>query len=361
MKVSDFVFRSQNFEGRRSDSLCRVRIFVGVENKIFSVITDLGEKNTGMSVTNSIERIRQNLILKGYISESVKIIEHYDKELSSRESFDFVSFDENKNPNWTSTNLEEVLYQLQCEQSEFSLHSLEIKSIYDEVEKIRHDIDPFIDEPWPEAYDVINRREEIQRNMLSISVLQEAIDNSATEIDLQNIIKSDLSILGDFYAHPSEEYICFSEFPLNGGFIDFVIFSGVSKMNVTLIEIKGANYNLVNGNNYEDFSAKTNQAVQQIRKRLGYIARNYEEFRKFVHEVRSSVEAGESKFNSFVGPKGKLGVDPNKDIYLHTIVIGGRSKDDLNESRLRYEYERGQSPSIRVESWDSWIKKARRP
>ncbi len=228
------------------------------------------------------------------------------------------------------------------------------------LKKYRHDIDPFIDEPWPEAYEVINRREDILKNMLPISVLQEAIENGAMEIDLQNLIKSDLSILGDFYAHPSEEYVCFSEFPLNGGFIDFVIFSGVSKMNVTLIEIKGANYNLVNGNSYEDFSAKTNQAVQQIRKRLGYITRNYEEFRKFVHEVRSSVEAGEPKFNSFVGPKGKLGVDPNKDIYLHTIVIGGRSKDDLNESRLRYEYERGQSPSIRVESWDSWIKKLKR-
>jgi hypothetical protein len=338
MKVSDFVFRSNNFEGRRSDSLCRVRIFVGVENRIFSVITDLGEKNTGMSVTNSIEKIKKNLILKGYI----------------------VTFDKNNNPSWESINLKEILCQLLCDQFEFSICSLDIKYIYDEIEKIRHDIDPFIDEPWPEAYDVINRREDIQKGMLPISVLQEAIVNGSTEIDLQNLIKSDLSILGDFYAHPSEEYICFSEFPLDGGFIDFVIFSGVSKMNVTLIEIKGASYNLVNCNSYEDFSAKTNQAVQQIRRRLGYITRNYEEFRKLVHEVRHSVEAGESRFNSFVGPKGRLGVDPNKDIYLHTVVIGGRSKDDLNESRLRYEYERGQSPSIRVESWDSWIKKLKR-
>ncbi|WP_425591733.1 Shedu anti-phage system protein SduA domain-containing protein [Halomonas getboli] len=116
----------------------------------------------------------------------------------------------------------------------------------------------------------------------------------------------------------------------------------------------------MNGNHYEDFSAKTNQAVQQIRKRLGYITRNYEEFRQFVHQTREFVESGGERFNSFVGPKGKLGVDPNKDINLHTVVIGGRSKDDLNESKLRHEYERGNSPSIRVESWDSWIKKSRR-
>ncbi len=136
MKISDFVFRSQNFEGRRSDSLCRVRIFVGIEREIFSVITDVGEKNTGMSVTNSIERIRKNLILKGYISEVVKIVEHYDKEFSNGGSFDFVTFDENNNPSWESTNLKEILYQLQCDQAEFSLSSLEIKYIYDEIEKI---------------------------------------------------------------------------------------------------------------------------------------------------------------------------------------------------------------------------------
>jgi len=178
--------------------------------------------------------------------------------------------------------------------------------------------------------------------------------------NIQKLIKSDLSIIGNFYSHPSEEYICFSEFSLDDGVVDFVMFSGRSRMDFTMIEIKGINYDLIDENSYEDFSSKTNQAVQQIRRRLGYITRNYEKFRRCVHKIRECVESGETRFNFFIGPQGKLGVDPNKDINLHTVVIGGRSKDDLSESKLRYEYERGNSPPIRVGSLDSWLKKSRR-
>lgn len=131
-------------------------------------------------------------------------------------------------------------------------------------------------------------------------------------------------------------------------------------MEVTLIEIKGANYNLINANSYENFSAKTTDAIKQINSRIGYIHRNYKDFKKFVHEIRISIESGNPKFNSFVGSKGNLGVDPNKDIILSTVVIGGRSKDDLKESKLRHNHEMRQSPPIRIESWDSWIKKSRR-
>lgn len=196
--------------------------------------------------------------------------------------------------------------------------------------------------------------------MLPVSTLRTIVEDGLNEIKIQTHIKSDLSIIADVYSNPKEEYICFSEFPVNDGFVDFVLFSGRSRMDVILIEVKGADYSLINGNNYKDFSAKTNQAVQQIRKRLGYITRHYEDFRKYVHGIREIVDSGQEQYNSLIGPKGKLEVDPNKDINIHTIVIGGRSKDDLNESRLRYEYERGQSPSIRIESWDSWLKKIQR-
>jgi hypothetical protein len=36
--------------------------------------------------------------------------------------------------------------------------------------------------------------------------------------------------------------------------------------------------------------------------------------------------------------------------------LGGKSKDDIHESRLRHEYESANSPSIKIESLDSWIK-----
>lgn len=360
MKVSDFVFRFNSGGWSGNDAICRVRTFVGKNNEVIAVLTDLGDKNPSSSVTNSVETIRRGLISKGYIQEKTLVVEHYDKEYIDGGSFDLVSFDKSNNPSWKSKSFDNVCDLLVVDKSEFSIPSLEIPRIYDEVEKIRHDINPYLDEPYSEPYDVINRREDIINQGLPEGDLKAAIEKGSIETDLQKLIKSDLSIIGDFYSHPSEEYICFSEFPLDGGFVDFVMFSGRSRMDVTLIEVKGANYNLINGNHYEDFSAKTNQAVQQIRKRLGYITRNYEEFRQFVHETREHVESGKEKFNSFVGPKGKLGVDPNKDINLHTVVIGGRSKDDLNESKLRHEYEWGNSPSIKIESWDSWIKKSRR-
>lgn len=360
MKISDFAFRFPTCGLTRNDAICRVRLFVTHDNTVYAVLTDIGDKNTGPSVTNSVEHIRLELIKKGFISENAIIIEHYDKEFPEGGTFDFVVFNEKNIPNWKSSHLDTVCEILNVLPEEFSTHSLGIPRLYQDIERIRHDIDPYIDEPWPESYDVINRRADIQSNMLPEGKLLEAIKNNASESELQALIKADLSIIGDFYSHPSEEYICFSEFPLSDGFVDFVIFSGRSRMDVTLIEIKGANYNLINGNSYEDFSAKTNQAVQQIRRRLGYITRNSEEFRRFVHKVRQAVESGETKYNSFIGPQGNLQVDPNKDINLHTIVIGGRSCDDIKESRLRHDYERGNSPSIKVESWDSWINKSRR-
>lgn len=360
MKISDFVFRFPTCGITKNDAICRVRLFVTNSNIVYAVLTDLGDKNTGSSVTNSVEEIRSGLLNKGYINEETKIIEHYDGNYYGDGSFDFVTFDEHNRPNWKSIRLDSVCDVLDVAHEEFLTHSLEIPRLYDDIERVRHEIDPYIDEPWSESYDVINRRDDIQSKMLPEGKLAEAIEKNFNETDIQALIKSDLSIIGDFYAHPSEEYICFSEFPLSDGFVDFVMFSGRSRMDVTLIEIKGANYNLINRNSYEDFSAKTNQAVQQIRKRLRDITRNPEDFRRFVHEVRQAVESGETKYNSFIGPQGNLQVDPNKDINLHTIVIGGRSKDDLKESRLRHDYERGSSPSIRVESWDSWVKKSRR-
>jgi hypothetical protein len=360
VKISDFIFRFPTQGFTRHDAICRVRLFITSEKSIYVVLTDLGEKNTGSSVTNSVEKIRSELIHRGHINEDAKIIEHYDKNYPIGGSFDFLTFNEHNRPTWQSAQISSVCNLLDTEHSEFLVHSLEIPRLFDAIEKIRHDINPFVDAPWPESYEVINRREDIQIRWLPEGKLTEAIENNSSETDIQALLSSDLSIIGDFYSYPSEEYICFSQFPVGDGFVDFVIFSGRSRMDVTLIEIKGANYNLINGNNYEDFSAKSNQAVQQIRKRLGYISRNPEEFRKFVHQVRHDVESGETKYNSFIGPKGKLEVDANKDIKLHTVVIGGRSKNDIKESRLRHEYEMRTSPSMKIESWDSWLKKSNR-
>lgn len=245
--------------------------------------------------------------------------------------------------------------------NEFHIDSLSLQPIHLKLEKIRHRVSPFIDEPISESSAVLIRREEIQKNQISKSHLQQIINNGANETEIHQIINADLSILGDYFSNPKEEYICFSEFPLEGehkdGSIDFVVFSGRSRMDVTLIEIKGADFNLITQNSYQNFSAKANEGVQQLRSRTSCIYRKEEHFRKLFHNIRKKVEKGKPMYRSFIGATGKLLVDPNKDINIHRVYIGGRSINDIEESRLRHEYEHGQSPSIKIESWDSFLNK----
>ncbi|MDG2850078.1 DUF4263 domain-containing protein [Vibrio parahaemolyticus] len=166
-----------------------------------------------------------------------------------------------------------------------------------------------------------------------------------------------MSVFGDFYSQPNEEYIVFSEFPILDGSVDFVVFSGRSRMDVTLIEVKGADFNIINSTGYKSFSAKTNEAIDQVRNRLGLIYRDYNDFRKIFLDIKNKVESGEQIHNSLVGPKGKLQVDDNKDINIHTVVIAGRGKADYDESRKRQDLEYNTKPPIRLESWDSFINK----
>ncbi len=360
MKVNDFVFTYGGRYDPRRKSMCRVRVFVNKDAEISCVLTDLGCKNPGQSITNSIEDAISALVQQGLVPESAHFIEHYDREYFSGGDFDSVKLDGTGHPIWSRTSLNKVCILTNTDEGEFTRHSLRQKHIYDSLEKKRHELNPYIDEPYPESFDVINKREDLALQQVPVGKLSELIENGASEQEIQKLIKSDLTIIGDYFGTLKEEYICFSEFPISDGFVDFVVFTGRSRMEVTLIEIKGANYNLVNANSYRDFSAKTNQAVQQIRSRFGYITRNYEEFRSYTHKVRKKVESGTQLYNSLIGPQGALQVDPNKDIVLHAVVIGGRSKDDYEESKLRHEFEQSMSPSIRVESWDSWLKKSDR-
>ena len=77
--------------------------------------------------------------------------------------------------------------------------------------------------------------------------LRGLIDNCAGERDLQRLIGSDLSLRGEMYAQPDEEYLAFAEFPIDDGRVDFALFSGRSRMDITLIEIKGAQFYLTTG------------------------------------------------------------------------------------------------------------------
>jgi hypothetical protein len=191
---------------------------------------------------------------------------------------------------------------------------------------------------------------------MSLSKIVSLITKGATERELQSELKRDLTMIGIACAHSAikSEYIVFSEFPVGHGNVDFVVFTNRSRMDVILIEVKGADFNFLNTDGI--VAADINFACQQIRQRFYQIQSNYEAFRREVHVIRKTVEGGIQKYNSVLGPNGYLHVDPEKDINVRGIVIGGRTKNDFEESRARHQLEMAM-PRVMFESWDSWLRK----
>jgi hypothetical protein len=356
MKINDFVYQFKPNNNYRSDFICRARLFIHGEKK-YMLLTDLGEKSTSSSVTNEIEHIHANLLQDGHICEKTQLIEHYQDKLSSYGSFDFVFF-ENGAPTWKGVTIKNLCVFLGCEEIELLDNSLKNDRIFKKVERLRRKINPHIDAAYADSPEVINRRNEIDENKIKKTDLESLIASGAGESEIHSLLVRDLSIFGEFFAHPADEYIVFSEFKLLDGYIDFVVFSGRSRMDVTFIEIKGADFDIVNSTGYENFSAKTNEAVQQIRTRLGDVYRRYYDLRKYFHGARENAESkGCNKFNCFLGPKGELLVDPDKDVNIRTIIIAGRGDNSIEESRKRHDLEHSSQPPIRLESWDSFLNK----
>lgn len=358
MKIIDMIHRYPTHSAIGLDGICRVRIFINSNGEIHSLLTDLASKNPSSSVTNSVENIYHSLIQRGIIPAESKIIEHYEDIKLSNHTFDLVSF--NKVTEWTKIKLETVLALLDCEETELSQLTATNSRLVNEIDRIRYEINPHVDFPYREDPDVIRRRMDIESNSIDKASILKLIQDGSKEQDIARHLKKDLSVFGEVYANPDEEYICFSEFPIFDGFVDYVVFTSRSRMDIYLIEAKGANFNLVNQGGYESFSSKVEEAAGQLRKRIGLIYKNYETFRKEVHQIRVMVESGEKIYNSLIGPKGYLEVDPNKEINIFPVLIAGRTVDDFKESLKRHEYENSTKPTIKVESWDSWLRKLRR-
>jgi hypothetical protein len=360
MKISDLIHRFPTSCGTRQDGICRVRLFVTSNSKILALLTDLGGKNTGSSVTNSIEFLCKSLLARGVVPDQCGFIEHYEENTYRGDTFDVVTFDDSGAPDWKSIGRADAEALLECNQEELSARTLDQPRLVNEIDRIRNEIDPFIDSPWPEAPEITKRRNDIESRMIGKSLIAGLVERGAGEQEFQRLLKQDLSIFAEIYADPKDGYICFSEFPVADGAVDFAVFSGTSRMDVTLIEVKGAEFNLVNQGHYDKFSSKIEEAVDQIRKRLRHVIDCIKEFRTHVHGVRQDVENGKTLHNSLLGPDGYLEVDPNKDINIRCVVIGGRTRNDHEESKKRHDVERSTHPPIRVESWDTWLRKVRR-
>ncbi|WP_439837540.1 Shedu immune nuclease family protein [Aeromonas enteropelogenes] len=356
MKILDVI---HNFGSNRvSDvsGICRVRSYLG-NNGVVVLLTDLGGLNYGQSVTNAVEKIIKSVIENGLVIQPVTFIEHYEKELHELDTFDIVTI--SPITHWTPITKEKVLELISCDDSEFFERSINNRRVYEKADEIRYKYDPFIGSVYIQSPEFIARKREIIDSMVSKSLINELILSGANEQELQRIIKQDLSIIAEAYVG-DDEYICFSEYPLADGFVDFVIFSGRSRMDITLIEVKGANFNLVNSNNYRSFNHKVRDAAEQIQVRLGVVYRGYEDFRRKAHEKRKKVLEGKLIHNAFIGPHSCKQVDSNKDVNIRTIVIGGRTVNDLEESQKRHDYEINSTPPIRIESWDTWLRRLKR-
>ncbi|AUN09686.1 hypothetical protein RSJ21_04360 [Clostridium botulinum] len=356
MKISDFIFKFITKLSSINYGLCRVRIFIGANNAIFVLITDIGNLYPSVSVTNSIEYICSSLIEKGLINNKSTFIEHYEKDTFSCSSFDIIEFDNNGKPSWHSISQESAKELLGCDDNELSSLTQENKRLISEIDRIKYYINPELDFQYRENHDVIKRRFEINDRMLTKKQLENIIRSGAKEQDIARLIKKDLSILAEIYANPKDEYICFSEFPIEDGYVDYVVLTGRSRMNVYLIEIKGADFNFINKNSYK-FNEKISEASQQINTRLGFIFRNYMYFKKNIHDIRRRIENGEELFNSFRGPISNLYVDPDKDINIYTVIIGGRTGDDYTESNIRHDYEMKSISKTKLETWDTFLRK----
>ncbi|WP_445656951.1 Shedu immune nuclease family protein [Achromobacter sp. NCFB-sbj8-Ac1-l] len=360
MKVSDFIFE-YDVGADRSPGACRLRIFVNHCQEVYVLMTDLEDRYKGPSITNTVESLKEALILKGLVPTGANYIEHYPRELGREAAtFDIVTFDSGGHPNWKHVDKKWVEEQLECSSEELEFASVQQERILRDIAQLRQRADPFSDFSYLTSPVVLSRQAQIELGMLPRRAIQELVDARVDERGLLRLLKTDLSVFGEVYAD-RDEYICFSEFPLGDGFVDFVVFSGRSRMDVTFIEIKGANFNLVNQTGYGKFASKVEEAADQIRDRVRTAYLDYESFRKAMHEIRCEVEAGKQLHNSFVGAHGHLEVDGNKDVNVRCVVIGGRSNDDLAESQRRHVYERTFSVPLRLDSWDSWMRKLNRP
>ncbi|OSI35549.1 Shedu anti-phage system protein SduA domain-containing protein [Neisseria dumasiana] len=366
MKILDFVF---DF-GKPSSGiggLCRVRSYVtSNHDEVITFLTEL-DKNDGQSVTNAIELIIQKLINEKGFGDHI-FIEHYERD-NNTDTFDKVII-ENKLAKWISLNKTEIkniigfnnFLDLSNDRSSLN-HRIRIQA-----DQIRLQRNPWIDSPYPKSDAFIARKLLIEKNMKSKKDLINLIEQGYAEQEILAFLKQDLSFFGEVYANPEDEYIVFSEYPVEkgskskDGFVDFVLFTGRSRMDVILIEVKGANFNLFNQSGYGQPHADISKAEQQIRDRLRAVY--YEDmpvFRRKCHIFRGEAENGKLKLKNYlVGAEGKLYVDPNKEIKIRTVIIGGRTQNDREESLERHKFEESHTIPITLESWDTWIRKLKR-
>ena len=269
MVISDFIFNDLD---RRLNCFCRVRICVNSVGEVCAVFTDISDYIASNTVTNSVEDICESLFFQGFIPENTEIFEHYENNHFGS-SFDLVTLLQNNQPKWVSYSKEMFCKKYEIDAKNFFAKTELDTRLISQITILAHQQDPFRHFPYSPDPEVVKRGLEIEKNMIKKSELLSMIEENATEQKLLKLLKTDLSVFAEEYAHPADEYICFSEFPIgNVGNVDFALFSGRSRMCVTLIEIKGADFQLLTKRGgYKTFASKIDIAQKQVYEKNGYI------------------------------------------------------------------------------------------
>lgn len=78
MKVVDTILRYPGNSIAGRDGICRARVFATADG-IGLLLTDLGDLNTGQSVTNAIESACRTALENGLVDASARVVEHYER------------------------------------------------------------------------------------------------------------------------------------------------------------------------------------------------------------------------------------------------------------------------------------------
>ena len=234
MNTNDFIMDYSN--GNHPIGLYRVRLFNSKKHNLSLIITDIGDMNTGPSVTNSIGQIISKLKAEKKIDSSTIIFEHYEPTFIYDHSFDIVTFDDAMQPVWESISAEKV-----CDMCE--IDKLELMSLVEDDKSLMKEVltKTKLILLKKRNSNRIENHDECKYKLYKKDI-RNLINIDASEKEFQNLLNSDLSLIAEVLADPKNEYICFSEFPIGRRRADFVLFTGRSKMNVFIIEIKGANF-----------------------------------------------------------------------------------------------------------------------
>lgn len=88
-----------------------------------------------------------------------------------------------------------------------------------------------------------------------------------------------------------------------------------------------------------------------------YINRNYSSFRTQIHEDKDKAINEEYSGNYLVGPRKTLLVDPQKDIDVKYIAIGGVEREDKSIEESHEIVKCKPADNLEIASWNSFVRK----